>query len=57
VICFAVSRGAQEVFQLLPHVFVEPSELQTLVLPGASMSQVSSQKHVWKNSSANKFVV
>jgi alpha-aminoadipic semialdehyde synthase len=36
-----VSQGAQEMFRLLPHMFVEPSELQSLVVPGASMSQTS----------------
>jgi alpha-aminoadipic semialdehyde synthase len=36
-----VSQGAQEMFRLLPHMFVEPSELQSLVVPGASMSQAS----------------
>jgi hypothetical protein len=62
MIYFAVSQGAQEMFRLLPHMFVEPSELQSLVVPGASMSQVSkltcAYKHMSKKkSSVNKIIV
>jgi hypothetical protein len=51
VIYFAVSQGAQEMFRLLPHMFVEPSELQSLFVPGASMSQVSKLTCAYKHMS------